>query len=163
MTAITADTPCTECGERLGYSMAKRRKTRHLPEGTCPKSPANGKPVMADVAVQLPLPKTTTEEEPVPTLVETNGHKPSGMRVPTAEMRMEAFEKAFSDITSTWYGKRNQYEGKAEVEEPDPSSWQPVNLTPVLDGTWQPPKPSVGGACRWQVPVLPRQDTHRHQ
>jgi AAA domain len=45
-------------------------------------------------------------------------------------------------------GQKGKPESKGDPSEPDDDdghrSWMPVDLTDVLDGTWQPPKPTVG-------------------
>jgi AAA domain len=40
--------------------------------------------------------------------------------------------------------RRSRAEGQAAVIENPESSWKPVDLTDILNGTWEPPKPTVG-------------------
>jgi hypothetical protein len=44
-------------------------------------------------------------------------------------------------VPPTVHLMENDDEGEAEAP---PSSWRPIDLTAVLDGTWQPPQPTIG-------------------
>ena len=56
----------------------------------------------------------------------------------------EVSEEKIHEHTEAEADFDREAEGQSEDEPEVPSSWRPVDLTSVLDGTWQPPKPTVG-------------------
>jgi hypothetical protein len=166
-TELTPDTPCTKCGTRLGAAMARRGSTEHFPQ--CPPVVSSNGTAEAKAPES---PETAPEQEPPPRdtgnlrkpeylseaeweefletmarherYVQEHGRSGGLRGRMTVEEINEQWEREFQDPNSSWYGKRDVYEGKATEQEGQTGNrW--IDLDQFLDGTYTPPQPSVGG------------------